>query len=655
MSNNPKMKSPSVESSPVRNRTDHSRGLLKSMIEKYSSTPLPNEDLTEDAITDQTSMFRYDAALTQTEREYLSSLLVSGNVQSMESASKVLQDKCVFPTTEHDDDDDSGARSLGGSSSSSNSCNVGKEEGKEIETSTRTSSQLRNSVLQQQLFRLHETTNAARFHLAHQNSILASDNSVTHMEESSDHSPFRIRSLSPPISYRNIVLEEQATITTPVEEIEQQETDSKTTTTFDFPPTQTNSLVDVVDYETAVGPTNKVVDDDKNQEVLEYGFDAKQKQADDEVNPFEDIHSWLDGSQGVEVRISENSEQTAPNSRSPTLQPFRILGTSANDTSCHPHVLSPPLMESLLAFVPESYYSAAAATAAASNAMENTPCVAAACGLQDTTDDTEFKVSSDTVKKFSLTTDQSQLQTMTNNTNLYNFYLKYSLVRDGPGLWSFLRQVRASTLCFLAIETDSGHVFGAFTSHPWRLSKGWYGSQDTFLWKLRRSRLETAGNSIAEQVCQESEIQVFPYRTGNAAIQYCSKKCLMLGQGEIIPSPVYRNAPASDTGDISADETTSRRNSTGTKIAKHYGYALYLDKNLQTGTTSSSETFGNPCLIDDTRRGAKFTVANIEVWTLTQHDTVAAADQSELSNLFLDGGRDSKRLNFMNILVGGPI
>jgi len=31
---------------------------------------------------------------------------------------------------------------------------------------------------------------------------------------------------------------------------------------------------------------------------------------------------------------------------------FRILGTSADDASCHPHVLSPPLMESLQNFLP---------------------------------------------------------------------------------------------------------------------------------------------------------------------------------------------------------------------------------------------------------------------------------------------------------------
>jgi hypothetical protein len=280
-------------------------------------------------------------------------------------------------------------------------------------------------------------------------------------------------------------------------------------------------------------------------------------------------------------------------------------------------------MESLLALVPD--FSTGAIDTSSSNSSVATNCAQQLHYQQDTTTNTER------------TTPPSSTLPM---PTTFNFWLKYSLVRDGAGLWTFLRQVRASTLCFLAIETDGGHVFGAFTSQPWRLAKGWYGSKDTFLWKMRWSRLEISGKSIVDQVAHESEIQVYPYRTGNAAVQYCSKKCLMLGQGEIIPSPTLHNP----------DKPKPVR------TGKHLGYALYLDKDLQHGMTSSSETFGNPCLTDTNARGARFNVSNIEVWTLTPYDTVAEAEQSELSNLFLDGGRDSShRLNFMNILLPTPI
>ncbi|KAL7556744.1 hypothetical protein ACA910_008081 [Epithemia clementina (nom. ined.)] len=315
-----------------------------------------------------------------------------------------------------------------------------------------------------------------------------------------------------------------------------------------------------------------------------------------EVDPFKDISSWIDGGQGVEVNDSgipligrssssassarsvSNSKGTHPHhvgnnndaeNQASTSRPFRILGTSADDVSCHPHVLSPPLMESLLAFMPE--------------------------GLMNC-----------------------------------NYWIKYSLVRDGASMWTMMRKVRASNATVLAIETVDGHVFGAFTNQSWRFSVGWYGGQQAFLWKMRRSRLETT-TSIFEQAVQESEVQVFPVRPGNVAVQYCSKDCLMLGRGEI------------------------KGHSSEKYGGKHYGHGIYLDSTLLRGTTSSSETFGNPCLVDDGERGTRFDVSNIEIWTLTPHDNVDEAQQSELSTMFLEGGREGDNLNLLGILVGGPI
>lgn len=90
---------------------------------------------------------------------------------------------------------------------------------------------------------------------------------------------------------------------------------------------------------------------------------------------------------------------------------FRILGTSADDVAAHPHVLSPPLMDALMSFLPET--------------LEN-----------------------------------------------QNFWLKYSLVRDGSSMSTLKQYVRASTNNILAIETITGEVFGAFTMSPWRTQLG---------------------------------------------------------------------------------------------------------------------------------------------------------------------------------------
>ena len=91
------------------------------------------------------------------------------------------------------------------------------------------------------------------------------------------------------------------------------------------------------------------------------------------------------------------------------------------------------------------------------------------------------------------------------------------------------------------------------------------------------------------------------------------------------------------------------------KGGKHYGHGLYLEANLMKGSTSTTETFGNPCLVDDTLRGSRFQVANMEIWTLTPHATINEAQRSEFASLFLEGGREEKDLNLLGILVGGSI
>ena len=463
---------------------------------QFSSTPIDPETRTES----DTSTSR-GAELTEAERTYLESLLQQGDANMIERASQRLCDPLLFPPLNH--------------------ChrNAAKEASTEekppapavpTEEENGPVKKRRDSLLQQELFRLHEKNGLQpsrllqQMNFAHQNSIIDTD-------------------------------------------------------------ADDASAIKAAAAEAAAQATPK--DEESANESLLGGSSASSLM--DSWNPFKDVASWLDGSQGVEV--GDNGVPLAKQNSNRALQqqtPFRILGTAADDVSCHPHVLSPPLMESLLAFVPESL-------------------------------------------------SQS------------NFLLKYSLVRDGANLWTMLRQVRASDITFLAIETIDGHVFGSYTSQGWRLAQGWYGPKESFLWKMRRSRLHTT-QSIVEQATQESEIQVYPYRVGNVAVQYCAKDCLMLGQGELLPNDLGGN---------------------------HYGHGICLDASLLHGTTSTSETFGNPCLVNPDERGACFDVSNIEVWTLTAHQTVAEAEQSELSTLFLTDSRDGKddNLNIMKILVGGPI
>ena len=282
-------------------------------------------------------------------------------------------------------------------------------------------------------------------------------------------------------------------------------------------------------------------------------------------NPFKDVNSWIGAKKRFRSHGDENDEMDEDDDPD---SPFLILGISTNDTSCHPHVLSPPLMEGLQAFMAES--------------------------LQEN-----------------------------------NFWLKYSLVRDGPGLPKLLRQCRASKHTILAIETLDGHVFGSFTSEPWRSrDSSFYGHVDSFVWRMRRSRNENC-QSIVEKAMMESKIEVFPFTYRNQKVQACNEEYLALGEGQL-----------QDMDDLDG---------------AHFGNAIRLDKSLSTGSTSTSETFGSPCLIDPDQMGMEFQVANVEVWTMTSCTTVAGAERTEMKSLFMNEdqqGDGNKKLNLIDIIVG---
>lgn len=127
----------------------------------------------------------------------------------------------------------------------------------------------------------------------------------------------------------------------------------------------------------------------------------------------------------------------------------------------------------------------------------------------------------------------------------------------------------------------------------------------------------------------ESKMDVFPFTFRNSKIQFCTNDGISIGEGEVT--------------EMSQDGT-------------NFGHAVRLDKTLQFGSTSNCETFGNPCLTHTDLRGKEFQVANIELWCMTPHSTVATAERAELKTLFLEEGRHAdNNLNLLEILVGSPV
>jgi len=187
-----------------------------------------------------------------------------------------------------------------------------------------------------------------------------------------------------------------------------------------------------------------------------------------------------------------------------------------------------------------------------------------------------------------------------------NFWLKYSLVRDGPSLSILLDSIHNSILTIIGIETDHGEVFGSFTASPWRRRTRWFGSNDAFLWRLKKSRFTSDRSPPASY---ESEMEVYPYTGSDHLIQYCTNKTIAVGGGEWVGrSCPFRGEPR--------------------------GIGFMIDGDLLGGETNSCATFANPRLCKHISTSNEFTIANIEVWTLTPCLNVHDAANLEMEGIF---------------------
>jgi len=226
--------------------------------------------------------------------------------------------------------------------------------------------------------------------------------------------------------------------------------------------------------------------------------------------------------------------------------PFLILGTSGDDRAAQPHVLSPPLIESLSCFLP---YSVAE----------------------------------------------------------HNWWMKYSLVRDGASMLTLMKQIRASNRTFIAIETVDGSVFGSFTSTHWRKNTRFFGNGESFLWRLKEPRnMATRPMSAIDLAGLESEMEVFPWTGRDRFIQYYNDVRIAVG------------------GNSGKEGVNGGQAETG--------FGLVVEKNLLRGTSNFSTTFNSPPLSD----GESFEIMNMEVWTLTPCMDVQEAEKMEYGRLFLE-------------------
>jgi hypothetical protein len=116
-----------------------------------------------------------------------------------------------------------------------------------------------------------------------------------------------------------------------------------------------------------------------------------------------------------------------------------------------------------------------------------------------------------------------------------NFWMKYSLVRDGASLATLLASVRGSTYTLIGVETNHGEVFGSFSGTPWRISGKWYGNGEAFLWRLKKPRYTSPTNSRKPNF--EREMEVYPYTGYDEMVQFCTAKTIAVGGGDWLGIP----------------------------------------------------------------------------------------------------------------------
>ena len=214
-----------------------------------------------------------------------------------------------------------------------------------------------------------------------------------------------------------------------------------------------------------------------------------------------------------------------------------------------------------------------------------------------------------------------------------NFWLKYSLVRDGASLDVIFKNLRHSQHTVLAIETTQGEVFGSFTGNAWRNNgNNYYGSCNAFVWNLRKKRDEDNCSSLDEYILRESTLDVYPWasKAGNRNVQLSNTRKLFVGGGEpderVLDNVVrYRDADKNSSDEPCDDPI-------------QWGMALALDKDLLFGTSTRCATFGSNPLIGGPDADSKvFEIMNMEIWSLTPCMTEELAENLELGRTFVMG------------------
>jgi len=156
--------------------------------------------------------------------------------------------------------------------------------------------------------------------------------------------------------------------------------------------------------------------------------------------------------------------------------------------------------------------------------------------------------------------------------------LVYALGQHGISFTTMLDKVKGKGACIIAMKDTDGRVFGAYSSHPFSLHTGYYGSGECFLWRLVGTHQRPPPPSSHDNFSMD--VRIYPWTGKN---NYCVLTELEVGL-------------AMGGGDDGR-------------------FGLWVDHELDRGYSARSQTFDNDVLtgtpdVDQ----VDFFVDQLEVW-----------------------------------------
>ncbi|CAM9137130.1 unnamed protein product [Choristocarpus tenellus] len=263
----------------------------------------------------------------------------------------------------------------------------------------------------------------------------------------------------------------------------------------------------------------------------------------------------------------------------------------------------------------------------------------------------------------------------------YNWVMLYSTFRDGASHIQFYDRTKEESPTYIVVEAMNGEVFGGFASATWKISPKYYGTGESFLFRISGVRkltnagsdsVQTGTSALGDAVvsmtgAEETEKGetsegwkgVVPSESEDGNIPSCGDRAMLEkgvvqsegygrgsgdldrdrdlggGEGHNVVKGGRRKIALLD-GDVTSyvwsGMNTYFQYSTDNSLGMGGGggnFGLFIGEDFMKGSTGMCRTFDNPPLCSK----QEFEVCNIEIWGFTTADTETGARLERLRKI----------------------